>query len=193
MTASDLSWTLNQYRAAEIRGANVILRLGRLADTTRLRSNFSRHLRDEGVHAWMWTRLLDDLGVEILDVDDAYQMRLGTLFGLPRSLDQLLALTLVSERRGVATYTEHLASAPPEPVARALRGILKDERWHVDWIGEELERRAETDPSVREVLARAEAADRQAMEDLRHEAARLGAARSTAVGKIAVPGSGAAP
>jgi hypothetical protein len=167
-----VGWVLNQYRAAEIRGASVILRLGRLAETTRLRSNFSRHLRDEGVHAWLWTRLLDDLGVEIVDVDDAYQMRLGTLFGIPKSLNELLSLTLVSERRGVATYTQHLESDPAQAVARTLRTVLKDEGWHVDWIGEELRQRAESDPSVHDVLARAEDADRQAIEQLREEASR---------------------
>ncbi|HZQ26109.1 MAG TPA: ferritin-like domain-containing protein [Acidimicrobiales bacterium] len=161
-------WLLNQYRAAEIRGAGVILRLGRLADTSGLRSNFSRHLRDEGVHAWMWTRAIHELGGEVLDMDDAYQIRLGTEFGLPKSLTELLALTLVSERRGVQTYEEHLTFAGiPGCVERTLRGILKDEHWHVEWIAEELEGRAAKDSAVSSALARAEEADRRAASQLR--------------------------
>lgn len=161
-------WLLNQYRAAEIRGAGVILRLGRLADTSELRSNFSRHLRDEGVHAWMWTRAIHELDGDVVDMDDAYQIRLGTAFGLPKSLTELLALTLVSERRGVQTYEEHLAyEGIPACVERTLRGILKDERWHVDWIADELHQRADHDPSVADALARAEQADREAAAQLR--------------------------
>ena len=47
MNAADAATVevLNHYRAAELRGAGVILRLGRLADTPRVRANFTRHLR----------------------------------------------------------------------------------------------------------------------------------------------------
>lgn len=57
---------LNQYRAAEIHGAGAIMRMGRLADSSELSTDLSRHMRDD-----------------------------------------LLALTWVSERRGVAHYAEH--------------------------------------------------------------------------------------
>lgn len=164
----DLIALLNQYRGAEIRGAGVILRLGRLANSSELRSNFSRHLRDEGVHAWMWTRTLHDLGGDVMDVDDPYQMRLGSLFGIPRTLNELLALTVVSERRGVATYEEHLSHpGTPPAVQRTLRGILKDERWHVEWIEDELRQRSRDDTSVDDLLARAEAADVEAVRSIR--------------------------
>lgn len=159
---------LNQYRSAEIRGAGVILRLGRLADSSELRANFTKHLRDEGVHAWMWTRALEKLGLEVEDVDDPYQQKLGAAFGLPRSVEELLALTIVSERRGVASYEEHLAcEGNPPDVDRALRAILKDERWHVEWISEELQLRAATGFDVDALMARAEEADRMAVDAVR--------------------------
>lgn len=165
-----LALLLNQYRAAEIRGAGVILRLGRLADTSELRSNFTKHLRDEGVHAWMWARALNELGWEIEEVDDPYQRKLGSAFGLPRTVEELLAVTLVSERRGVAAYEEHLARpGNPAPVDRALRAILKDEQWHVEWIAAELESRAADHPEVRQAIERAEAADLVAVASLRAE------------------------
>ena len=164
----DVIWILNQYRSAEIRGAGVILRLGRLADRSDLRANFSRHLRDEGVHAWMWTRAIQELGGQVLDVEDAYQVRLGTAFGLPKTLNELLALTIVSERRGVTTYEDHLRQPDlPNCVERTLRGILRDERWHVEWIEEELASRGRDDRAVRDALARAEEADRIALEEIR--------------------------
>jgi hypothetical protein len=132
-----------------------------------LRSAFSRHLRDEGVHAWLWTRAVEVLDGEVLDIDDPYQTRLGTHFGVPKTLNELLALTLVSERRGVATYEEHLQGPDTPPlVQRTLRGILRDEHWHVSYIQEELESRLRADASVAGVLERAEQADRLAAEDL---------------------------
>jgi bacterioferritin (cytochrome b1) len=164
LSDDELMWLLNQYRSAELRGAGVILRLGRLADTTDLRANFTRHLRDEGVHAWMWTRAILALGGEVDDVADPYQARLGALFGVPRTVEELLALTLVSERRGVATYEEHLDDAEaPEIVQRTLRAILKDERWHVSWIEGELERRSRGNAAIADIQARAEAADLEAV------------------------------
>jgi bacterioferritin (cytochrome b1) len=169
---------MNQFRSAELRGAGVILRLGRLADTSELRGNFTAHLRDEGNHAWLWTKTIQDLGGEIEDVPDPYQARLGTLFGVPRSVEDLLALTLVSERRGVETYAEQAdrADALPESVHRVLRAILKDERWHVSWIEEELRRRAATSAEVALAIGKAESADRQAMTEMRDlaDAQRIG-------------------
>lgn len=165
---ADLVAALNQYRAAELRGAGVILRLGRLADTPDCRRNLTRHLRDEGVHAWLWTKAIDDLGGDIRDVDDPYQTRLGAHFGLPRTLDELLAVTLVSEERGVAEYTERLGMGDtPNSVQHKLRTVLKDETWHVSWIREELERRAAEHPEVGAVLERARQADRMAIAELR--------------------------
>lgn len=155
---------LNQYRSAEIRGAGVILRLGRLADSGALRANFTRHLRDEGVHAWLWTRAILELGGEPEDVADPYQARLGAVFGVPRTVEDLLALTVVSERRGVASYERHLEfDDTPDLVRRTLKAILKDERWHVSWIEEELRERARDDQRVNDLVERAEAADREAV------------------------------
>ena len=168
MNGDPMVWLLNQYRAAEIRGANVILRLGRLATSSTLRSAFSRHLRDESVHAWLWTRAIEELDGEVLDVDDPYQTRLATNFGVPKTLTELLALTLVSERRGVSTYEEHLdREDTPDLVQRTLRGILRDEHWHVSYIQEELELRRRADPTVAAVIERATHADERAAADLR--------------------------
>lgn len=175
----DLLWLLNEYRAAEVHGAGAIMRMGRLADSSTLSNDLSRHLRDEAQHAWLWTKAIQDLGGEIVEVDQPYQARLSAHFGIPRSLTEMLALTWVSEQRGVTQYAEHLEL--PEvtsKIQRTLRGILKDENWHVRYIREELELRARSDKQVQEVIDRALIADERAVADLAagQEAAARGAA-----------------
>ncbi len=163
----DPVWLLNQYRAAEISGAGAIMRMGRLADTAQLGADLSRHLRDEATHAWLWTRALREIGGEILAVDEPYQSRLSLHFGLPRSLADLLALTWISESRGVEQYRAHLDTQGIQAAIRqTLRAILRDEVWHVSYIGEELTRRVRTDPPVQRAIDRALEADAKAVSEL---------------------------
>jgi rubrerythrin len=166
----DPLWILNQYRAAEVHGAGAIMRMGRLADTASLRADLSRHLRDEAVHAWLWSRTITDLGGEIVEVDQPYQARLSQHFGIPGTLTDMLALTLVSERRGLTEYESHVDELElPDSIRRTLRGIIRDEDWHVRYITEELDRRRREDSKVAAVLERAEAADLKAVEELERE------------------------
>jgi hypothetical protein len=163
----DRMWVLNEYRAAEIHGAGAIMRMARLADSTALSADLSRHLRDEAVHAWLWTKAISDLDGEIVEVDVPYQARLGMHFGIPRTLTELLALTWVSEQRGVLQYTEHLDAPNVTPlIQRTLRGILKDEHWHVSYIHDELQQRVRADRQVQDILDRAQAAEALAIADL---------------------------
>lgn len=170
----DPLWILNQFRAAEVHGAGAIMRMGRLADSAVLRADLSRHLRDEAVHAWLWSRTIGDLGGEIADVPQPYQGKLSQHFGIPGSLIDMLALTLVSERRGLAEYLSHVdESELPESIRRTLRGILKDEEWHVRYITEELDRRRHEDSRVGAILERAEMADLKAVEELTRDSVGL--------------------
>jgi hypothetical protein len=163
----DPVWLLNQYRAAEISGAGAIMRMGRLADEHQLSADLSRHLRDETLHAWLWTKALHDIGGEIIRVDEPYQTRLAQHYGLPRSLNDLLVLTWVSERRGVEQYQSHLDSADiAKHIRQTLRAILRDEMWHVSYIKAELERRTRSDPSVQQAVDRALTADSKAIAEL---------------------------
>lgn len=160
-------WLLNEYRAAEIHGVGVIMRMARLADDSTLSLNLSRHLRDEATHAWLWTKVIDDMGGEITEIDIPYQTRLGIHFGIPRTFTEMLALTYVSERRGVREYTEHLDDSDiTSLVQRTLRGILKDEHWHVRYIEEELRSRARGNDAVQGIIDRALDADELAIADL---------------------------
>jgi hypothetical protein len=177
----DPVWLLNQYRAAEVSGAGAILRMGRLADGAQLSSDLIRHLRDEAVHAWLWTRALLQIDGEIVDVDEPYQSRLSLHFGLPRSLTDLLALTWVSESRGVEQYKAHLDTKDiPTSIRQTLRAILKDESWHVSYIGEELTRRVRSDASIQQTIDRALEADATAISELGATAAPLAGPRPRA-------------
>jgi hypothetical protein len=167
MFDEELLRVLNQYRAAELRGAKVILKLLGWADTDLLRSNLTRHFRDEGTHAWLWTQTITELGGEILDYEDPFQAVLGRKFGLPRSVDELLALTLITEERGLFEYEAQLERDAPDLVHRRLRRVLADERWHVSWIGTEVERRSAQDPVMTENVIRARQADAEAIAELR--------------------------
>jgi Mn-containing catalase len=158
--------TLNEYRAAELSGASVIMRLGRMSSDSRVRTNLTAHLRDECNHAWLWTKLINDLGGMVEQVDDPYQGRLGVHFGLPRSIGELLALTIVAERRGVTTYQEHLDTVDELRVRRTIGAVLKDERWHVEWITEWFTALRVDEPALAEALERAEAADALAMREI---------------------------
>ena len=165
---ADPVWLLNQYRVAELRGAGAIMRMGRLADDLTLSTDLSRHLRDESVHAWLWTRAIREMGGQLVEMDEPYQTRLSLHFKIPRTLTDLLALTWVSERRGVEQYAEHLDLAETSPlIKRTLRGILKDEHWHVSYINDELQRRVRADASVQQAIDKALEADQKAMNDLR--------------------------
>lgn len=169
---ADPTWILNQYRAAEIHGAGAIMRMGKLAESATLRSDLSRHLRDEAVHAWLWTRAIKELHGDIYQVDQPYQARLSAHFGIPTTLTDMLALTLASEKRGLSEYESHMDEMGlPHVIQRTLRGIVKDEHWHVRYITEELQRRCREDRRVREVIDRAEAADLQAVAELERLAA----------------------
>lgn len=177
-------WVLNEYRAAEVHGAGAIMRMGRLADSTTLSTDLSRHMRDEAVHAWLWTKAIKDIGGEIIEVDQPYQTRLSAHFGIPRTLTDMLALTWASERRGVAQYTEHLDLPDVSAkIQRTLRGILKDEHWHVSYINDELQHRVRADRHVQEVIDRALVADERAIADLtaaQETAAQVAHAENTA-------------
>ena len=164
---SDPMWLLNQYRAAEVHGAGAVMRMARLSDSSQLSTDLSRHLRDEAVHAWLWTRAIEELGGTIVDVNEPYQTRLSTHFGIPRTLNDMLALTLVSEKRGLAQYLQHLdESNLLPPIRRTLRGIIKDEEWHVSYVQSELQRRARSDKLIEDLVDRAAQADLVAMAEL---------------------------
>ncbi|MCP4305556.1 MAG: ferritin-like domain-containing protein [bacterium] len=159
--ATDLSRILNFYRASELHGMAVIARLLRLSPSER-RVDYHRHVADEARHAYMWAEVMTELGHDLEVPTDSYQIGIMRSFGLARSYEDLVALSLVTERRAAQVYMLHADLSPPRPVASTLEQIFADEAWHVRSLADELER---VDPGD-SVRTRAEEAELSALSSL---------------------------
>lgn len=127
------------YRDAELRGATLLLKLIMRIDDTEAQVKLSRHLADETRHAWLWTKKIADLGATPIRVDDGYQTRIGHEVGIPRTLIDLFALTVVVEERAQRRYLEHARRPDVDPdILHLLHEVTKDEKWHISWIKNKL-------------------------------------------------------
>jgi len=123
------------YRDAELRGANLLFRLLRIVDEPESQVRLTEHLADEVRHAWLWTELIQSLGAHPVSILDGYQVRIGKRAGIPRTLVDLFALTVVVEQRALRRYTEHMRRAgTPTRTLSVLAAVTQDEGWHVDWM-----------------------------------------------------------
>lgn len=130
---------MNYYRDAELRGANLLFRLMSHLDDPDSQVKLSLHFAEETHHAWLWTKRIHDLGGVPAKVGDGYQSRIG-LRVIPRSLIEILALTVVVEERSLARYGEHAARPGVDPeTLEILHSVSKDEKWHISWIRAKLE------------------------------------------------------
>jgi rubrerythrin len=157
------------YRDAELRGATLLLKLMQRMDDADAQVKLTKHLEDEVRHAWLWTKRITDLGGVPEKVDDGYQRRIGQEVGIPRTLEQLLALTIVVEERALARYLSHAAVADVDPETRSvLHEVTKDEKWHLSWIEHKLYALAGADGEgrVRALLARYRDVDRRVFAEL---------------------------
>lgn len=129
---------MSYYRDAELHGATLLLRLIKLMDDGDAQVKLALHLSEETHHAWLWTNRIKELGGEPMKVLDGYQKRIG-MRTVPRSLLDLLALTVVVEERSFARYQEH-AKRPgvDEATLQVLQEVTKDEKWHIAWIRQKL-------------------------------------------------------
>jgi bacterioferritin (cytochrome b1) len=123
------------YRDAELRGARLLFNLlGHLKDGDS-QLKMARHLADETRHAWLWTRRIADLGGAPVAIPDGYQRRLGLRTGVPKTLIELLALTVVVEERAQSRYMAHAALPNVDEATReVLKAVTEDETWHLSWI-----------------------------------------------------------
>jgi bacterioferritin (cytochrome b1) len=129
---------MSYYRDAELHGATLLLRLIKLMDDPDAQVKLSLHLSEETHHAWLWTNRIKELGGEPVKILDGYQKRIG-MRTVPRSLLDLLALTVVVEERSFARYQEHAARPDTDPeTLEVLKEVTKDEKWHISWIRQKL-------------------------------------------------------
>ncbi len=125
---------LSYYRDAELHGAGLLLRLLKLMDDPDAQVKLSLHLHDETRHAWLWTKRINDLGAKPMKISDGYQTRVG-LRTVPRTLLDILALTVVVEERSFSRYQEHLTKHDnDEQTLAVLKEVTNDEKWHMAWI-----------------------------------------------------------
>ena len=125
---------MSYYRDAELHGAMLLLRLIKLMDDPDAQVKLAAHLADETRHAWLWTKRINDMGGEPMKITDGYQKRVG-LKTVPRSILEILALTVVVEERSFSRYLEHMENHKPDPeTLEVLKDVTNDEKWHMSWI-----------------------------------------------------------
>jgi len=142
------------YRDAELRGATLLLRLILRLEDSEAQVKLSRHLADETRHAWLWTKRIADLGAVPVRVTDGYQTRIGQEVGIPKTLIDLFALTVVVEERAQCRYLEHARRPDVDPDTLAiLHEVTKDEKWHIGWIKGKLRELAAVNGGEAKMLA----------------------------------------
>jgi rubrerythrin len=164
MSADPRIEMFSYYRDAELHGANLLLRLIKILDDDDAQVKLSLHVAEETQHAWLWTKRITDMGASPMRVLDGYQTRIGKRT-IPRSIIDLLALTIVVEERAYTRYVEHMGRENvDEETRKVLKAVTKDEKWHISWIKaklEEIAAREEGGPErAKEMMARYREIDR---------------------------------
>jgi bacterioferritin (cytochrome b1) len=161
---------LSYYRDAELHGASLLLRLLKMTrELPEVQVKLTLHVAQETRHAWLWTERIRELGGWPVEVS-GYQARIG-MHIVPRTVVDLLALSIIVETRSLARYTEHAARPDVDArTAEVLRAVTDDERWHVAWMRDELDRRTRNDPVAHErvhaLMERYRAIDEQVYAEL---------------------------
>ena len=142
--SDDERFLLSYYRVSEINGSLFFGRLARALRPSPIQHDLTRHFADEAQHAWYWTQCLHSLGAQPLKLSDAYQDQYLEAAGLPVNLMEVLAITLVFERRVINQYAKHRGVPDLQPqVGATIDRIMEDERWHVQWVRDALDGMAE--------------------------------------------------
>jgi demethoxyubiquinone hydroxylase (CLK1/Coq7/Cat5 family) len=132
---------LNFYRASELHGGLVLGRLVRHVRDAELILRLTAHSAEEVLHAQLWTETIVAVGGRPTPTSDTYQARYAAVLGAPASLLEVLALTQVFERGVYRHFVLHLRRTGTHPRVRAtLRRMLADERGHLSWVKEWLDR-----------------------------------------------------
>ena len=165
------------YRDAELRGARLLFNLLGHMKGGEAQLKMTAHLADETRHAYLWTKRISELGGAPIMMDDGYQRRLGLRTGVPKTLIDLLALTVVVEERAQSRYNAHMALPNVDPETReVLKSVTKDESWHLSWIEKEMREIARAQGSEAQAdkaLERYRAIDREVYATLAADEAEL--------------------
>ena len=132
---------LNFYRASELEGGLVLGRLVQHVRDAELILRLTAHSAEEVLHAQLWTETIVAVGGRPRPTTDTYQSRYAARIGAPTSLLEVLALTQVFERGVYRHFLTHLRHPGTHRYVQAtLRRMLADERGHLSWVKEWLDR-----------------------------------------------------
>jgi demethoxyubiquinone hydroxylase (CLK1/Coq7/Cat5 family) len=137
LTENEL-WMASFYRSSEMNGA---MFFGRVARTVRgpLQKDLTHHYADESAHAYYWTECIDAMDQRAIPMRDAYQDRYLDAVGVPSNLMEVMAITQILEKRTIGHYNQHLRrETTPEPVKATIEKIMRDERWHIQYVRDAL-------------------------------------------------------
>lgn len=152
---------LNFYRASELQGGLVLGQLVRRVRDPELIAELTRHSAEEVAHAQLWTETIVAVGGAPRPVRDTYQSHYARAIGAPTSVLQVLALTQVFERRVYRHFLDHARVPGTHPLVRAtLERMCEEEKHHLSWVKQWLDREEERRPGhVPSLMARYAAID----------------------------------
>ena len=171
MISSEELEILSFYRASELAGAILLGKLALQTGNDRLREPLTEQMAEEARHAWLFTKLIMELGATPLRMTRTYQSEVGRVYGLPSSMLDILCLTQVLEVEVLDHYIRHAQMPNLHPAVRkTLETIIEDERGHVDWIKAELDGYGQRrgPGRVEAAMRKAERARAAVFETLRH-------------------------
>lgn len=133
-------WVLSFYRNSEINGSLFFGKLAKSLPPGPIQHDMTKHFSDEAVHAWYWTSCIWKLEAQPLRLDETYQDRYLVAAGLPTNLMEILAITLIFEKRVIGQYALH-RQAPDlqSEIRETIERIMEDEKWHISWVSDALE------------------------------------------------------
>lgn len=162
MTIADREYALlDFYRVSELHGGLILGRLAQRVSDRELIVNLTRHSAEEVTHALLWSETLIAVGRCPRPSRDSYQARYAAVLGMPSTPLEILALTQVFERRVFRHFTEHARRPGTHPIVRVtLQRMLAEERGHLSWVREWLDRQGSAGRGdVRALLNRYSAVD----------------------------------
>ena len=162
---------LNFYRASELHGGLILGQMVRRTRDPELIMHLTRHGAEEVMHALLWTETIVAVGGKPAPVRDTHQNRYVAEVGTPITVMEVLALTQVFERRVYRHFMLHLRNPQVHPiVAATLRRMLEEEKGHLSWVKQWLDKEARVrGTEVRDVMRRYALADQSIYDALSAE------------------------
>jgi len=133
------SWLLSYYRSSEIAGALFFGRLSRQVKDPDLILFLTEQFHDESGHAYLWTKLIFDLGLKPIQIRSTYQSNYSQYIDIPTTLAEVLMITKIFEVRVAERFNQHLQQPNLDPrIKNTIKEMLLEEEGHVKWLEDRL-------------------------------------------------------